>query len=403
LTSAIVIGGGIAGCSTAYALAQRGIAVTLLERHESLAQEASGNPVAMLYPKMSIKPSMQSQLLGASFNFTLDLLKSFANKNQFFNACGQIQLAFNTAESAKHDKLFNIEYLHKNSWFCDFLIAEEASERAGIALKTGGIFLKQAGWVNPRLLCDALTSHPNITLQANSHAACIEASQNGWRMSFADTASIEADNVVICNANDVKQFGFCQSADITPVRGQVNFFAANTISQNLKTIVCSDHFLSPSVDGQHSFGTSYAPNDMNAAISAQDSQQNLTALRDISPDIFASITQNDLQARVAWRSQTLDYMPLAGQLLDESKLQKNPPRYNANAADLPWLNGLYVNAGHGSKGMITAPLCGELVANLIAKTELPIDENLASKLNPSRFLLKQMGLKQLANSLCKID
>ena len=42
--TAIVIGGGIAGCSTAYALAQRGIKVTLLERNTAIASEASGNP-----------------------------------------------------------------------------------------------------------------------------------------------------------------------------------------------------------------------------------------------------------------------------------------------------------------------------------------------------------------------
>ena len=106
-----------------------------------------------------------------------------------------------------------------------------------------------------------------------------------------------------------------------------------------------------------------------------------------------------MQGRVAWRSATPDYMPLAGQLLDDEKLRAKPPRYNANPADLPWLKGLYVNAGHGSKGMITAPICGELIACLICNSALPTDTKLASRLNPSRFLLRELGLKQLANSL----
>ena len=187
------------------------------------------------------------------------------------------------------------------------------------------------------------------------------------------------------------------------MRGQVNFFAERAQSQNLKTIICSDHFISPAVDGWHSFGTSYAANDMNAEISAQDTANNLAALRKISPELLHEIDTKCVQARVAWRSQTLDYMPLAGQLLDEKLLRENPPRYNAAPESLPWLQGLYVNAGHGSKGMITAPLCGELLANLMTKTALPVDATfdptMASRLNPSRFLLKQIGLKQLANSL----
>ena len=67
--------------------------------------------------------------------------------------------------------------------------------------------------------------------------------------------------------------------------------------------------------------------------------------------------------------------------------------------DLPWLRGLYVNAGHGSKGMITAPICGELIANLITNNPLPIEEKLASRMNPSRFLLREQGFKLLAQSL----
>ncbi len=398
MTSAIVIGAGIAGCSTAYALAQRGIAVTLVERHENIAQEASGNPLAMLYPKLSFKPSLQSLLAGHSFDFTLRLLHSLSNHSQFFNACGQIQLAHNDAESAKQDALRQEEYWYKNYHFFRFVNSVEASEIAGITLKMEGIFLPQAGWVNPRLLCTALCSHPLIKVQTAQQVLAIMPHQNGWQIQLKDDV-IDAENIVICNANEIKQFGFCKSAAITPVRGQVNFFAENASSRALKTIVCSDHFLSPAVDGYHSFGTSYAPNDMNVDVSAQDSQQNLVALHDISPEIVASIKQKDTQARIAWRSQTLDYMPLAGQLIDEEKLRVHPLRYNANPADLPWLQGLFVNAGHGSKGMITAPMCGELVASLITKTPLPLDVKLASSMNPSRFLLRKLGLKQLAASL----
>ena len=392
MTSAIVIGGGIAGCSSAYALAKRGIAVTLIERHDKLANEASGNPLAMLYPKLSIKPSMQSTLAWQGFEFTLNLLQNLPASHQFFDACGQIQLAFNAREQANQAVLADLYKLQ-------LLSANEASEVAGVALKIGGLYLPQAGWVKPAALCEALCSLVLINKKATTNALKIEKIANHWCVSNAQNNRFEADIVVICNANDIKQFPQCSSIEITSVRGQVNFFAANELSKNVRTIICSDHSLSPAVDGTHSIGTSYAPNDTNPEISAADTRENLNALSAISPEIYQNIDQNYVQGRVAWRSTTPDYIPLAGQLLDDEKLRAKPPRYNANPADLPWLQGLYVNAGHGSKGMITAPLCGELIACLICNSALPTDTKLASKLNPSRFLLRELGLKQLANSL----
>ena len=400
--SAIVIGGGIAGCSTAYALAKRGIAVTLIERHAKLAQEASGNPLAMLYPKLSIKPNLQNLITTHGFYFTLGLLQQLANNECFFNACGQIQLAFNATEKVKQDELYKVEYWYKNSGFFRFVDSVEASEIAGIALKAAGIFLPQAGWVNPQLLCAALSNHALINVQTAQDVLSITPYQNGWQVQNKD-GTLATENLVICNANDIKQFNFCTyahtNAKVTPVRGQIDFFVPNSTSAHLKTIICSDHYLSPAVDSMHSIGTTYAPNDTNPAISTVDTKSNLNALRAISPEIYAEINLNDVQSRVSWRSQTLDYRPLAGQLLDEEKLRKTSLRYNANPADLPWLHGLYVNAGHGSKGMITAPLCGELIANLITIMPLPLDGKLASSMNPSRFLLRELGLKQLATSL----
>ena len=392
MTSAIVIGGGIAGCATAYALAQRGIAVTLIERHDKLASGASGNPIAMLYPKLSAKPSMQSALALQGFKFTLDLLKQLSNYSDFFDACGQIQLAFDARESARQQLI-----VQQNNY--SLLTADEACEVAGITLSLGGLYLPHAGWVRPAALCNALTSAPLITTITSSMALKIEQKCHRWQV-FADkNIELEADIVVVCNANDIQQFPQCRSAKITSVRGQINFFEQNNFSQHIKTIICSDHSLSPAVTGLHSIGTSYAPNDSNQNISEADTLQHLNALRKISPELFASLQASSISGRVAWRSSTHDYMPLAGQIVCEEKLRENPPRYNAKPASLPWLSGLYVNAGHGSKGMITAPLCAELIACLATNSALPMEAKLASSLHPSRFLLKELGLKQLAASL----
>lgn len=392
--TAIVIGGGIAGCSTAYALAKRGIAVTLIEQHHQVAMEASGNPIATLYPKLSTKPTAQSNLALQGFAFTLNLIKQLPNNAEFFDACGQIQLAYDAREQTRQNELLS----QQQTAFFQALDAQAASQVAGIPLEIGGLFLAQAGWLKPQVFCQSLANIAGITKLFQARVLDIQKLGALWQVECSDSI-LEADVVVLCNANQVQQFGLCASAVSTPVRGQVNFFTPIPASQPIKTIICSTHYLSPTVDGLHSVGATYAPDDMNPDLSEADTLENWRALQKISPAIFNSIQPQQPQGRVAWRSHTQDYLPLAGQMLDEKTLRAKPPRYNASSADLPWLDGLYVNAGHGSKGMITAPICAELIANLICNEPLIVEKNLASKLNPSRFLLKELGLKQLANTL----
>lgn len=392
--TAIVIGGGIAGCSTAYALAERGISVTILEHHNELALEASGNPIATLYPKLSIKPNAQSTLALEGFAFTLDLLKQLPNHAEFFNACGQIQLAYDAREQSRQNAFIT----QQESALFQAVDAQSASVIAGIPLSMGGLFLPQAGWIKPKAFCNALVNTLNITKNFHKRIISIQKTDSQWQVKDENSA-FTADIVVLCTANQIQQLSLCKSVYSTPVRGQINFFAPTTASQHIKTIICSTQYLSPAVDGLHSIGATYAPNNLNPHLEKADTLENMYALQKISPEIFDSIQPYHAQGRVAWRSQTLDYLPLAGQMLDDKTLRAKPPRYNAKPADLPWLDGLYVNAGHGSKGMITAPICAELIANMVSNSALNLDKNLASKLNPSRFLLKELGLKQLANTL----
>jgi tRNA 5-methylaminomethyl-2-thiouridine biosynthesis bifunctional protein len=391
LKKAIVIGGGIAGCSTAFALANRGITVTLLERQARLGSGASGNPLAALYPKLGLSQTLADTLTMQGFAFTQQLLKSLPNTSIFFDFCGQIQLGFNAREQARQIEL-------SQRYALPLLSAEAASEKAGIKLKVGGIYLPQSAWLKPIALCEALCMHANISVSTQLEALEIEQVAQQWRIKSANN-TFEADMVVLCNANDIQQFAQTQNVEITPVRGQLDTFQQTAESTAIKTLICSDHYLSPAVDGWHVVGTTYAPNDLDANIREVDTLENLGALRAISSNIYKSVEAKHMQGRVAWRSQTRDYVPLAGQMVDSEKLREKKPRHNALPNTLPWLDGLFVNAGHGSKGMITAPICAELIACLATSQDLPVSPELAARLNPSRFLLRELGLKQIANTL----
>jgi len=56
----------------------------------------------------------------------------------------------------------------------------------------------------------------------------------------------------------------------------------------------------------------------------------------------------------------------------------------------PWLDGLYVNSGHGSRGLITAPLSGELLAAWLDNEPLPLPRSVAEACHPNRFALRQL-------------
>ncbi len=58
--------------------------------------------------------------------------------------------------------------------------------------------------------------------------------------------------------------------------------------------------------------------------------------------------------------------------------------------ECPWLDGLYINSGHGSRGLITAPLSGELLAAWLDDEPLPLPRSVAEACHPNRFALRRL-------------
>ncbi|HEX5841336.1 MAG TPA: bifunctional tRNA (5-methylaminomethyl-2-thiouridine)(34)-methyltransferase MnmD/FAD-dependent 5-carboxymethylaminomethyl-2-thiouridine(34) oxidoreductase MnmC, partial [Pseudomonas sp.] len=163
--TAIVIGAGLAGCATAASLAQRGWQVCLLERHNAIAQEASGNPQGVLYLKLSAHGTALSRLIVSGFGYTRRLLERL-QKGRDWDNCGVLQLALDAKEAQRQAQL-------AAAFPSDLLVNLDqvsAEAQAGIQLPAGGLFYPQAGWAHPPALCELLASQANIRLQLHQEA-----------------------------------------------------------------------------------------------------------------------------------------------------------------------------------------------------------------------------------------
>ena len=402
---AIVIGGGLAGCHTARALAERGWQVNLLERHEQLAEEASGNPQGVLYAKLSPKQEALASFNLTSLQFASNHYRPFWNRvcdeRLIAQASGVLQLAHNLAE----EKLYQLlqENFSAATELVRFVDAQQASELAGVKLNYAGLYFPSAGWINPHLLCKMLVQHPNIQVTCNTQAVSLQ--QHGDVWSVCDNAGetiLSAPTVVIANARDARAFTQASHLPIKSIRGQITYLPATDASKQLQTVLCAEGYIGPAYATEqgwyHCTGATFNLKEKSAAVRAEDHLTNINHLRKDMPalaDTFTTLDEYKLNGRVAFRCTTPDYLPLVGPVPHVEKFLADfaPLRKNAKAnITLPgsYYLGLFINVGHGSRGLAYTPLSAELLAAQITGEILPISRELAQALNPGRFLIRDL-------------
>ncbi|MHC8345337.1 bifunctional tRNA (5-methylaminomethyl-2-thiouridine)(34)-methyltransferase MnmC2/FAD-dependent 5-carboxymethylaminomethyl-2-thiouridine(34) oxidoreductase MnmC1 [Pseudomonas sp. RT6P73] len=392
---ALVIGAGLAGCATAASLAARGWHVSLLERHDALAQEASGNPQGVLYLKLSAHGTALSQLIVSGFGHTRRLLEHL-QRSVDWDDCGVLQLAFNAKEGERQAQLaqaFPEDLLHT-------LDREHAEIRAGIALQSGGLFYPEGGWVHPPALCAWQAAHPNIQLLTHHEVLELRRVEGQWQAWDGNTLLANAPVVVLAGAADIKRFDFSSDLPLKRIRGQITRLPQTPASQSLSTVVCAEGYVAPARLGEHTLGASFDFNNDDLTPTTAEHAGNLQMLEEISVDLVARLGADALQpealeGRAAFRCTSPDYLPIVGPLADR---QAFADAYIALSKDArqtpdipcPWLDGLYVNSGHGSRGLITAPLSGELLAAWLDNEPLPLPRAVAEACHPNRFALRRL-------------
>jgi len=393
--SALVIGAGLAGCATAASLAQRGWQVTLLERHAAIAQEASGNPQGVLYLKLSAHHTTLSRLIVSGYGHTRRLLERL-HKGQDWDNCGVLQLAFDAKEAQRQTQLaaaFPADLLTN-------LDRSTAEAKAGITLPAGGLIYPEAGWVHPPALCALLSQQPNIQLRLHQEALELRRDGDSWQAWNDKQLLASASVVVLASAAEIK--GFTQSAGLPlkRIRGQITRLPATAASRALNTVVCAEGYVAPARQDEHTLGASFDFNSDNLTLNSADHASNLQLLDEISPELCgalnaAALDPEHLQGRAAFRCTSPDYLPIVGPLADTTAFAEAYAVLSKDARQVPdtpcpWLEGLYINSGHGSRGLITAPLSGELIAAWLNNEPLPVPADVAQACHPNRFALRAL-------------
>ena len=410
---ATVIGGGIAGAQMAWHLCEAGWKVTLIERHTSLATEASGNPAGVISPKMTALPSDGEDFYTQSFHYTLSLIRTLEKqgKNIDWDACGALQLAHNSREEKRWKSLKDRQL---PSDFIQLLDEKETMDVAGIKLHPDrdykSCYFPNGAWINPVSFVEALCDHPNCHVIYQSEAIGFEKKNGAWAITDEQGKLInQSEVVIIANGKDLFNFKQSNFLPAMPVAGQTTLASSSAFSKQLKTVIGHEGYLTPAIGPQHTFGATFERDVSQPNLKATADSDNLRQLGNYLPE-FANLLNNIQSAHVAVRMTSPDRFPYVGGLpnkdfylenyhdLHQGKQWKEYPKAE-------YQDGLFVLGCLGSRGLTTSGYCAKILTELLEnKLHFDFDSNttnskvLLLNCHPARFIIKNLKRNLLLKS-----
>ncbi|WP_174219027.1 bifunctional tRNA (5-methylaminomethyl-2-thiouridine)(34)-methyltransferase MnmD/FAD-dependent 5-carboxymethylaminomethyl-2-thiouridine(34) oxidoreductase MnmC [Aeromonas allosaccharophila] len=393
----VIIGGGVASAMTALSLVERGCKVTLLCEDGEPATGASGNRQGALYPLLNGEHDALSRFYSLAFGYARQRLLTLAERHPIaFELCGVVQLGYDDKSRAKLTKMsrgpFPPELMQP-------LSAAEADTIAGLPSGHEGVSYPLGGWLCPADLTRAALKEAQASglLQVEYHAkvSTIAELAEGWHVESQDGRHWQAPNLVVAAGHQLPALLPFAELPLYPVRGQVSHVPTTASLRQLKTVLCYDGYLTPMHNEQHCIGASYGRNQSSLEFRAEEQTQNQARLQACLPEQAwpAEVDVSDNEARVGVRCASRDHLPVVGPIV---RLQGLADHYahlqrdQHNAQPLPLHPGLYVLGALGSRGLCSAPLCGELLASEICGDPLPLATDLLEALHPARYWVRKL-------------
>lgn len=400
----LIAGAGLAGCTTARALAERGFEVHVYDP-SGIAKHASGNLQGGLYVKLAAGDSVtHTDFYRQAYLHAVERVAEILTeetKGKSWDDCGVLQISWNEKEVQRQQNFLSRQQPPESLIYPT--TPEQNQTASGNALSNDSLYFPKAGWVAPADFCHALINHPNITF----HSAAIEnfkAHENGVTATINNT-NIHAGGLIIATAGQAQELlGERVHLPTKRIRGQMSYLDPATLP-NAQSVLCARSYLAPALNGRLCLGATYNLKDDFTELRASDHQTNIDHLKEFGPDWEkAAKNVKIIGGRVSFRCTTPDYLPMIGPVVDSQVFVERFKQITRNAKHIPnqpmpWIPNVWLNIGHGSRGLASAPLCAEILAAQISDDAPPVSSTVKDALSPSRFIVRDLIRRKLPAAL----
>lgn len=391
--TALVVGAGLAGASVAYALAQAGVKVTVLEAESEGAQGASGNLAGTLHPLITVDWNVRSQFYWQGLQHAWAWLKPWIDSGEVVGQLDGLVEVFATEKM--QSRLAQAQQRLPSDDVFQFLSAAELSDKVGQAMALEGVFFPQAGWVQPSSVIKRCLAHPNVTLKTEQIVLNIQSQVDSWQVSTQDRIW-RADSLVVATGALDSALNDALGLPIRPVKGQTSFWSSDQGAPTLKLPVIHQGYSVGIANGILTGATFEAP-DLSPTASLASHQENYGHFQQVWPEWQADVTR--WQAKVAFRPTVPDHLPIIGAVADSNWLQKAYFERSPSGAAYTYSHqvyqpGLYVSNGHGARGLMSVFLAADKIVQQLFGQPETLSFSLQASVHPARYAIKKWRLRR---------
>lgn len=367
MTDVIVVGGGIAGCSTAYYLTADGLAVLLLEQLEPNAQ-ASGSNAGSLHAQIQYEPFVQYGLswarrFAAAVPFYVESIGLWVAAENELGINLEVRTVGGILAAASSEQMRYIEAktrIEREAGLGTVMLDQQELRRLAPYTNErllGGSFCPEEGKANPLIAAPAFADAA-VRLGARVVAGCkvtgISVRRGGYvvHTTRGDYSAARVVNAAGINAGRIASFvGFPLQIEAYPIQLCVTE-AIEPLVHHLVYAAQEKLTLKQTPAGTILIGGGW-PSDVDCRGRAQVSVESLTRNLAVALDVVPSLgSANLVRSWAAIVNGTGDWLPILG--------------------ELPGLPGFFMNYVPWM-GFTGGPAGGRIVASLLQGREPAVD------------------------------